>query len=425
MLTQVSNINKLLLKRLVVLWFVASVIVGGIVFYIETEAVDNAVVELGLKEAYSINQSLIKRLPENDSADNAALQKIVDEMTRRQFVIAEIYNKDEIIRAKSIRIDSKKVETVVDEKHHSFPLGEERHHKKFYIDNVLYIQHLVPLKYQDHIQGYFEGIYRVSDSELNEIMSRLYHTLLIVLTIILATFVMMYPVILYLNRQLIAFSKNLLKANVELLEVMGSAVAKRDSTTDNHNYRVTLYAVRFGEALKLDSTQMCNLIAGSFLHDVGKIGIEDSILRKPGGLDDKEFTRMKEHVEMGVEIVAKADWLKGAGDVIKFHHEKYDGSGYMTGLKGENIPLIARMFAIVDVFDALCSERPYKKAFSIDDSLQIMSKQSGRHFDPKLLDTFFKLSPKLHTQIGKASYSNLTQMLSVAVHKHFFKDSFQ
>ena len=91
----------------------------------------------------------------------------------------------------------------------------------------------------------------------------------------------------------------------------------------------------------------------------------------------------------------------------------------MSSLKGENIPLSARIFASVDVFNALCLKRPYKQAFSVDDALRIMGEQRGRHFDPKLLDTFFKLSPKLHTQIGKVSYNKLTQLLSTAVHKYF------
>ena len=421
MLRNVSNIKRLLLWRLIVLWFLASVVVGGIVFYIEIEAVDREVAALALKQAYSIDQDLIERLPLNRADDNARLKGIVEMMTQQHFMVAEIYGSDKQVRAESVRIGNEKVELEIDARHHAFPFEQALRYKKFYIDKVMYIQLLLPLWREGQLQGYFEGVYRVDQAEIDTIMARLYHTLLIVLVIILATFIMMYPVILYLNRQLIDFSKALFRDHIELMEVMGNAIAKRDSVTDRHNYRVTLYAVHFGEALKLDPITMSNLIAGSFLHDVGKIGVEDGILKKRGRLDEPEFERMKKHVQMGVEIVAKADWLHGAAEVIEFHHEKYDGSGYLHGLKGEDIPLVARMFAIVDVFDALCSERPYKTSMSLEKALQIMQKQRGQHFDPALLDMFFKLAPDLYKRINKGSSLRLTRMLSVAVHKHFFR----
>ncbi len=415
-----ANINKQLLKRLVALWFIASVVVGGIVFYIEIESVDDEVVELGIRQANFIDQMLIQRLPKKTMDDMVSLQKIVNRMTMNEFVVAEVYDTSLEHQASSVRKGNKKIGAAVDKKQHQFPLDEKQHHEKFYIDEVMYIQILVPLLYEDRVQGYFEGVYKVDQAAIDTIMSRLYHTLWVVLVIILATFIMLYPLILYLNRQLISFSNDLFKANIELMEVMGSAIAKRDSTTDSHNYRVTLYALRFAEALKLTPLQMSNLIAGSFLHDVGKIGIEDNILRKNAKLDKQEFMRMKEHVLIGIDIIAKADWLHGAREVVEFHHEKYDGSGYMRGLAGEQIPVNARVFAIVDVFDALCSERPYKEALPLEKVLEIMGEQRGIHFDPKLLDKFFELVPTLHKQIGQADYMNLTQMLAVAVKKYFF-----
>ena len=129
---------------------------------------------------------------------------------------------------------------------------------------------------------------------------------------------------------------------------------------------------------------------------------------------------MREHVLIGIDIIAKADWLHGAREVVEFHHEKFDGSGYMRGLTGEQIPMNARIFAIVDVFDALCSERPYKQALPLEQVVEIMAEQRGKHFDPKLLDKFIELVPALHKQIGQADYMHLTRMLSVAVKKYFF-----
>ena len=118
------------------------------------------------------------------------------------------------------------------------------------------------------------------------------------------------------------------------MEVLGSAIAMRDADTHLHNYRVTVYAIRLAEALGLSKPDIQRLIAGAFLHDVGKIGISDTILLKPPGrLTAQEFQVMRTHVLLGVDIIAKADWLRGARDVVEFHHEKFDGSGYMKGLK--------------------------------------------------------------------------------------------
>ncbi len=149
--------------------------------------------------------------------------------------------------------------------------------------------------------------------------------------------------------------------------------------------------------------------------------IEDRILRKNGRLSEDEFARMKEHVLIGTDIVAKADWLHGAREVIEFHHERFDGSGYMQGLSGERIPLLARLFAIVDVFDALMSARPYKKEMSLAEVLVVLKQERGHHFEPKLLDRFIDMAPGLYAQYGQASYAGLSRNLAEAVRKYFFQ----
>ena len=116
------------------------------------------------------------------------------------------------------------------------------------------------------------------------------------------------------------------------------------------------------------------LIKGAFLHDVGKIGIRDNILLKPGRLDEEEFEEMKRHVNHGLDIISKSAWLNEASAVVGSHHEKYEGNGYPAGLKGEAIPVLARIFAIADVFDALTSHRPYKKPLSYEETIDILMK---------------------------------------------------
>lgn len=417
----VRNINTLLFRRMFILWLLASLVAGGLVFYIEMEKVDKQVLNMGMSGALDIDQRVIEQIPAMDPGAMAQLQVLAERLIEEQFVIVEIYARDKKHLATAVRHDSEVVDKELGKRHHPFPLDNALHYEKFYIEDNLYIQVLVPLRSRERsVNGYFEGVYRVDEATLREIRSQVYSTLILVLSVILATFVMLYPLILYLNRQLIRFSGELFKANIELMEVMGCAIAKRDSTTDSHNYRVTLYAVRLGEALKLDEVTMSQLIAGAFLHDVGKIGIEDRILNKPGRLTESEFTRMKEHVLIGLEIIAKAEWLQGAREVIEFHHEWYDGSGYMRGLRGEEIPLVARIFAIADVFDALTSARPYKEALPLADVMAMMQQERGSHFDPTLLDLFLALAPSLHKSIGLTSYDSLTRMLSLVVQRYFF-----
>ena len=131
----------------------------------------------------------------------------------------------------------------------------------------------------------------------------------------------------------------------------------------------------------------------TFLHDVGKIGVRDSILLKPGRLDKDEYEIMKTHVRHGLDIVKRSAWLKDATDVVGYHHEKFNGEGYFENLAGEKIPIAARIFAIADVFDALTSERPYKKAFSLEQAISILKEGKETHFDPQLLDVFIDIAP--------------------------------
>ena len=214
--------------------------------------------------------------------------------------------------------------------------------------------------------------------------------------IVLATALLLYPVILTLMRRLAHYSEGLLAANLEILEVLGSAIAKRDSDTDAHNYRVTLYSLRLAEAAGLDAERTRALIKGAFLHDVGKIGIRDHILHKPARLDADEFRVMQTHVNHGLDIVHRSRWLADAEDVVGSHHEKFDGSGYPRQIAGAAIPAEARIFAIADVFDALTSRRPYKEPLSFDETMKILETGRGQHFDPVLLDHFGAIARALY-----------------------------
>ena len=265
----------------------------------------------------------------------------------------------------------------------------------------------------------FGGMSGVSSAAANNVEPGIVRALTLTVVVILATLIVLYPIIILLNKGLFRLSSALLKSNVELMEVLGSAIAKRDADTHVHNYRVTIYAIRLAEEVGLSAHNIRRLMTGAFLHDVGKIGIADAVLRKPDTLTSEEAAVLRRHVALEVDIIAKSNWLGGAREEVEFHHEKFDGSGYMKGLKGEAIPLNARIFAIVDVFDALTSRRPYKVPFSFDETREIMRRGRGSHFDPRLLDTFYTIAPQLFAQVNGAEDTAVEAILRGLVNQYF------
>jgi len=204
---------------------------------------------------------------------------------------------------------------------------------------------------------------------------------------------------------------DLLKANLELklayteikelsLETiyrLARAAEYRDEHTGYHIQRIAHYSVVLGTHLGLSNEALEVLKYASPLHDIGKLGIPDAILLKPGALSPEEWKIMKMHTTIGAEIIAgsKIKYLKSAEKIALYHHERWDGTGYPMGLKGEKIPLFARIVAIADVFDALTTDRPYRKAMSVEEAFEILKKGRGNHFDPLLVDTFFKIKEEI------------------------------
>lgn len=265
------------------------------------------------------------------------------------------------------------------------------------------------------------GIFALSDIALAEYNQRLYRTMFFVTLIVVISSLALYPVVLGLLRRVEGLSLSLLDANLATIQTLGGAIAKRDSDTDAHNYRVTLYSVRLAESVGVDKETMQGLIKGAFLHDVGKIGTEDRVLLKPGKLNDDEFAVMREHVGHGIDIVKQSSWLKDAIPVVECHHEKYDGTGYPNALKGEDVPVGARIFAIADVFDALTSMRPYKKAFPLEQALEILLEGRGHHFDPGLLDQFVLLAPELYNIFAGDESNRVRKEVAAIVSKYYPK----
>jgi len=245
------------------------------------------------------------------------------------------------------------------------------------------------------------GVYAVVPEVMADLWWKIARSVGLSILIVMLVTALHYPVIRRLLDNLGKLSIHLLDANLETLQGFGSAIAKRDSDTDAHNYRVTIYAVRLAEAAGLEAASIRTLIKGAFLHDIGKIGIRDHILLKPGRLTEDEFEVMKTHVLHGLDIVEKCHWLRDASEVVGNHHEKFDGGGYYGGLKAEEIPITARIFAIVDVFDALNSERPYKAPLSLDESMAVLQLGAANHFDPVLLEIFGKIADQLYRNFAR------------------------
>jgi putative nucleotidyltransferase with HDIG domain len=176
------------------------------------------------------------------------------------------------------------------------------------------------------------------------------------------------------------------------IKALGAALDLRDNETEDHSERVAHYALQLAEALGVeDQEQLQNIRWGAYLHDIGKIGIPDSILLKPGKLDEDERTVIKGHPELGERLLEKIPFLKGASELVLHHHEWYDGGGYPGGLKKEQIPLSARIFAVADTIDAMTSDRPYRKALGIEEVAAELQKLEGVQFDPLVVEAFSKI----------------------------------
>ena len=192
--------------------------------------------------------------------------------------------------------------------------------------------------------------------------------------------------------------ENLARTNSELLvaydttiEGWSRALDYRDKETEGHSLRVTEMAVRVCKAMGMSAEELVHVRRGALLHDIGKLGVPDSILLKPGKLTADEFAVIKKHPDFAFKLLSPIEFLHPAMDIPYCHHEKWDGSGYPRGLKGKEIPLSARIFAIIDVWDALRSDRPYRPAWTIDKTHDYILSKSGIDFDPKIVGVFLKM----------------------------------
>jgi putative nucleotidyltransferase with HDIG domain len=179
------------------------------------------------------------------------------------------------------------------------------------------------------------------------------------------------------------------------LEALGGALDAKDAETEGHCQRVTAFTIRMAEAMGVDKVALRHIARGAFLHDIGKMGIPDSILRKPGPLTADERTVMRRHCDIGFDVLKRIPFLKEAAEIVLTHQECFDGTGYPQGLKGEDIPVGSRIFAVADTLDAMISDRPYRKALPISVAREEIRKNAGTQFDPRVVAVFLSVPDRI------------------------------
>ncbi|MCL6614026.1 MAG: HD-GYP domain-containing protein [Firmicutes bacterium] len=187
--------------------------------------------------------------------------------------------------------------------------------------------------------------------------------------------------------------KELERSYQGLMMSLVAALEGRDHQAQGHARRVVAYSQAIADRLGLSTEERRNLVFGAYLHDVGKLGVDDALLQKPASLSEAEWEEMRRHPTIGVQILQGVEFfLKGAMDVILCHHERYDGKGYPLGLAGEDIPLLARIFTVADSFDAMTADRPYRGALMLEEAREIIREEAGKQFCPRCVEAFLSFS---------------------------------
>jgi HD-GYP domain-containing protein (c-di-GMP phosphodiesterase class II) len=412
-----SGFRRRLVLRLLGVGVLASVLAGVAAFFIETERLDETLVDQAALEARTLVGG-----GDYWASDHKLRAFLRDHAatSRDFFVLAELYDLDRQPAGEAALPDFAFVENHFDRGGHRFPAPGDAWYTKTIIDGSPFLQVMVPLTGPDGpVLGWFEGIYRLSPQTLQAIRTDVMQIVGLAAAAVLLTAAVLYPLMASLQGHVVAAARDLLRANIDTLKVLGNAIAKRDSDTNSHNFRVTVYAVRIAESMGLGDAAIRSLIKGAFLHDVGKIAVPDAILLKPGKLDEAEFGEMKTHVAHGLDIISASGWLADAADVVGGHHEKVDGSGYPHRLSGRSIPLAARIFAVADVFDALTSERPYKKPMPVDRTLALLEEGRGGHFDGGVLDAFRAIMPQVHREISDSGDRGVEALAETILSRYF------
>ncbi len=416
-----NPLYKFLFRISIILLLSAIFWIVAIFYYYESQITHKVHEDIMQAKQEKIN--LLKRI--NFQKQNIAYYEFVSilkqETKKSEVIFVEIYdrNKKPILKEhfdsypKSMEHELNEYGTFSEYLRSDFIIHEKE-------GNYFYYQNKITI---DNEKYYINLLKSIDATYVENIKEETYLTIFIIVLTILILAISIYPIVYAQYKSLIKNKNDLILSNLNALTSLGNAVAKRDSDTNEHNYRVTYYSLLIAKKMNLDNQTIEALIKGAFLHDIGKIAISDNVLLKPGKLTNEEFETMKTHVLHGVDIVKNITWFSDATKVILNHHEKVDGTGYPNGIKGDNIPLEARIFAVADVFDALSSKRPYKKALDIHTSFKILQKDAGSHFDKSIVNIFETIFEEAYNEVTHKDAKELKELFEQLL-KPYFIDAY-
>ena len=330
-----ASVYRLLAWRLALVAIVICIIFSAIAYVTEQNRIQDIIVDLARIQVQRFNKQVFPILDNSAEIDRAALQLQLSrfsagsgeaELRDGHFVLARIYDqsRDELAQITDPTYPKLNiVENRLDVAELSPLLKDDIRVVTVRLGGSPFVGIALPmLNSTDEVVGQLVGVFAVSAEAIARARGDIFRTILYVIAIVLVTAAAIFPVIGRLLGRLSGLTFNLLDANLETMQVLGSAIAKRDSDTDAHNFRVSVYAVALAEEVGLAAPEIQALIKGALLHDVGKLGIRDNVLLKPGKLDTEEFEVMKTHVNHGMDITSRAKWLEDARDVVGRHLEK-------------------------------------------------------------------------------------------------------
>ena len=404
------NIHRLVLRRLLLAWLVISLVLGVVVHLVEVDRMEKAIVMVANTKMQELTLGdLLDLPPEKNSQDELQLRSA--SFLQKNFIVIEVFAADGQRVARITNPAQADLQAQWLRSLERLPRDQTRHIHRLEREGETLVEMTFPVHQSGLLRGHIAAIFRLEPMVQQMLFGGMERRLLLVLLIVTGTTIALYPVIIRLNRSLWQSARKILQGNLETVSVLSAAIAMRDIETGEHNARVTLYALELAKAVELEEALMPGLILGALLHDVGKIGIPDQILHKSERLSAEEQETMRQHVAHGVRIISGSAWLHQARGVIEFHHEKYDGSGYLKGLRGNEIPEVARIFAIADVFDALVSSRPYKPPLSVTEARQMILNDAGTHFDPDFAAVFANMAERCHKAVqGKDSEALIAEI---------------
>ena len=410
-------------RRIALVSLLLVCVASPLAWYIERENAEEATVALAMEESQRLLEAHAQAFAPDSQGSAQDAREAAQAITGGLFDIAEIYSREGRKLAEAMTPRGELIESQVPS--HGRPTYTTSFYESLSLpDQQWALRIFIPVRLPKHdaaapVTGYFEGVRVVPQWQQDQIRRGSLTVAALVALAALLCGLVIYPVVVRLAHANEHKARLLLRANISMMEALGRAIAKRDSDTGAHNYRVAWIATCIAEKLGLPGEEMQGLITGSFLHDVGKIGIPDAILLKPGKLTDAEFDIMRTHVAQGEDIVHGIEALTQARAVVAGHHEKWNGAGYPRQLQGEEIPLAARIFAVADVFDALCSRRPYKAPMGLDEVMALLDQGRGNHFDPRVLAAFEPMARGMYDRLLNASEVDCRELLEAKLGLYF------